>query len=155
LGSALLDQALEDSAARTETRTLLEANRLEIAGLAGYRNLIAPDPDRRRANLDYLKRCLELAPELGTSTVATETGTLHPTSDWQPVPENVSDRAWSSFYAALDELLPVAERHGVSLSLEGYVNNVLRTVEDVHAVLERFPTPALQLSIPVSGAGGR
>jgi sugar phosphate isomerase/epimerase len=145
LGSALLDQALEDSAARTETRTLLEANRLEIAGLAGYRNLIAPDPDRRRANLDYLKRCLELAPELGTSTVATETGTLHPTSDWQPVPENVSDRAWSSFYAALDELLPVAERHGVSLSLEGYVNNVLRTVEDVHAVLERFPTPALQI----------
>jgi sugar phosphate isomerase/epimerase len=145
LGSALLDQALENPAARTKTRDLLEANHIEIAGLAGYRNLIAPDPDRRRANLDYLKCCLESASELGTATVATETGTLHSTSDWQPVPENSGDHAWSLFYAALDELLPVAERHGVSLSLEGYVNNVVRTFEDVRTVLERFPTPALQI----------
>jgi len=145
LGSGLLDQALEDPADRTEIRELLEANGIQIAGLAGYRNLIAPDPDTRRANLDYLKRCLELAPELGTSTVATETGTLHPTNDWLPVLENTGEPAWSLFYAALDELLPVAERNGVSLSLEGYVNNVVRSFEDVGTVLERFPTPALQI----------
>ncbi|HVC82709.1 MAG TPA: sugar phosphate isomerase/epimerase family protein [Chloroflexota bacterium] len=145
LGSGLLDQALEDPAARAEIRALLEANGIQIAGLAGYRNLIAADPDTRRANLDHLKRCLEIAPELGTSTVATETGTRHATNDWLPVPENASEPAWSLFYAALDELLPVAERNGVSLSLEGYVNNVVRSFADVARVLERFPTPALQI----------
>jgi sugar phosphate isomerase/epimerase len=145
LGTGLLDRALEDSAARTEIRKLLEGNGIDIAGLAGYRNLIAADPDTRRANLNYLKRCLELAPELGTSTVATESGTLHPTSDWLPVPENAGDPAWSLFYAALDELLPVAERNRVTLSLEGYVNNVVRSFEDVATVLERFPSPALQI----------
>ncbi|HVA88870.1 MAG TPA: sugar phosphate isomerase/epimerase family protein [Chloroflexota bacterium] len=145
LGSGLLDQALENPTARTEIRELLEANGIQIAGLAGYRNLIAPDPDTRRANLDHLKRCLEIAPELGTSTVATETGTRHPTNDWLPVPENAGEPAWSLFYAALDELLPVAERNGVSLSLEGYVSNVVRSFADVGRVLERFPTPALQI----------
>ncbi|MGH2408937.1 MAG: sugar phosphate isomerase/epimerase family protein [Chloroflexota bacterium] len=145
LGSGLLDQALEDSAARTEIRARLEANGISIAGLAGYRNLVATDPETRQANLDYLKRCLALAPELGTATVATETGTLHPTNDWLPVPENAGEAAWSLFYAALDELLPVAEQHGVSLSLEGYVNNVVRSFADVATVLERFATPALQI----------
>lgn len=145
LGSGLLDQALEDPAARTEIRERLEANGIAIAGLAGYRNLIAPDPATRQANLAYLKHCLELAPELGTATVATETGTRHPTNDWLPDPENAGEAAWSLFYAALDELLPVAERHGVSLSLEGYVNNVVRSFADVATVLERFPTPALQI----------
>jgi sugar phosphate isomerase/epimerase len=145
LGSGLLDQALEDPATRTEIRARLEEHGIRIAGLAGYRNLIAPDPEIRQANLEYLKRCLELAPEMGTTTVATETGTRHPTNDWLPVPENAGGTAWSLLYVALDELLPVAERHGVSLSLEGYVNNVVRSFEDVARVLERFPTPALQI----------
>ncbi len=145
LGSDLLDEALADPVARAEMRGCLAASGITVAGLAGYRNLVAPNPDARRANLAHLGRCLEIAAELGTHVVATETGTRHPTSDWLPSPENTGDGAWSLLYAALDELLPIAERNGASLALEGYVNNVVRTLDDVSAVLERFPTPALQV----------
>lgn len=144
LAGEILEEALKDSAA---IRSNLAANGIQVVGLAGYRNLIAPDPNKRRANLDFLRRCLEVAPGLGTSVVATETGTLHPASDWTATPENWSQTAWKSLSAALDELLPVAEKNGSILALEGYVNNVLATHGQLLGLLEEYPTPHLQVML--------
>jgi sugar phosphate isomerase/epimerase len=88
---------------------------------------------------------LEVAPVLGWAVVATETGTRHAESDWLPSSDNVGMEAWSLLYAALDDLLPVAERHGSILALEGYVNNVLQTIDQLGDLLERYPTPHLQV----------
>jgi sugar phosphate isomerase/epimerase len=142
LGDGPLADALDDPEA---VRAALDAAGLEVAAIAGYRNLVAPDAQQRRVNLDFLARCLEIAPRLGAPVVATETGTLNPESDWSPSPENWSATAWQAVDAALDELLPVAERSGAILALEGYVNNVLRTPGQVLGLFERYPTPHLQL----------
>jgi sugar phosphate isomerase/epimerase len=144
VGSEVLDEAFADPEA---LRSELEANGLVVAGIAAYRNLVAPDPKKRRANLDHLKRCLGIAPRLGTSVVATETGTLHPESDWTATPENWSAAAWDALHAALDELLPVAEKHGSLLTLEGYVNNVLATHGQLLGLLEKYPTQHLQVML--------
>ena len=81
LGRALLDECLDrPEQAQALARGLADQG-VEVAALAGYRNLIAPDLVRRESNLDYLGRCLELAPQLGTSVVATETGTRSPEGD--------------------------------------------------------------------------
>jgi sugar phosphate isomerase/epimerase len=145
LGRGLLEEAVERPETITVIRTALDEAGIVVAGLAGYRNLVAPDPERRAANIEFLKRCLEIAPLLGTSVVATETGTRHPESDWLDSPENVKGNAWDMLYAAIEELLPVAEAHGSVLALEGYVNNVLRTQEQLLGLLEQFPTQHLQL----------
>ena len=63
---------------------------------------------RRRRNIDYLARSIELAPEFGTTVVATETGTRNPDSDWIADPANSSPEAWELLYDALDELVPLA-----------------------------------------------
>ena len=76
---------------------------LDIAGLAGYRNLIAVDPVKRRENIDFLKACMDLAPVLGTAVVATETGTFNPGSDGDPSPENGSPQAWAVLLESLEE----------------------------------------------------
>jgi sugar phosphate isomerase/epimerase len=145
LAGGLLDEALEDPAFASLLAVKLEQNGIRIAGLAGYRNMVAPDPEKRRMHLDYLKRCLEIAPRLGTSVVASETGTFHPESDWKDAPENSSEQAWNRLYQALDQLLPVAEKHGSILALEGYVANVLKTASQLLGLLERFPTEHLQV----------
>ena len=49
------------------------------------------------------------------------------------------------FYRALEEILPVAERHGTVLALEPFVNNVVATLDDVDDVMRRDPTVALGL----------
>lgn len=145
LGRDLLDGCLADPASAPELRALLADAGIEVAGLAGYRNLVAPDERARETNLAYLARCLELAPELGTSVVATETGTRSPDGDWIDAPDNWDADAWRLLDEALERLLPVAERHGTILALEAHVKNVLKTQSQLLGILERFPTPHLQV----------
>jgi sugar phosphate isomerase/epimerase len=142
LGGALLDEALDDP---QSAREALEGAGIDIVALAGYRNLIAPDPQKRRANLDFLRRCLEAAPLLNTTVVATETGTLNAESEWAASPANWEQPAFDALYAAVDELLPVAERSGAVLTIEGYVNNVVATHGQLQGLLDRYPSQHLQV----------
>ena len=145
LGTGLLDECLDDADSAAKRRGYLEDHGIRVAALAGYRNLVSPDGAVRAANIDYLRRCLELAPMLGTFVVATETGTRDPTGDWTDSPENWDDAAWRLLDDALERLLPVAEQSGSILALEASVKNVLKTQSQALELLERFPTPNLQL----------
>jgi sugar phosphate isomerase/epimerase len=141
LGGDLLEECL----ANPDAAAPLGGYGVEIAALAGYRNLVAPDPAVRVANIEALERCFELASSLGTPIVATETGTRHADGDWTDTPENWADEAWTLLHDALERLLPVAERCGAVLALEASVKNVLRTQGQLIGLLERYPSPHLQV----------
>jgi L-ribulose-5-phosphate 3-epimerase len=145
LGQPLLEECLKHPERIAELRARLESAGLSVAGLAGYRNLVAPDPKTRNENLEFLALCLELAPEFGTSVVATETGTRNPEGDWIDSPDNWSPETWKLVDDAIGELVQVAERSGSILALEGHVKNVLRTHGQLLGVLERFSSQHLQL----------
>jgi L-ribulose-5-phosphate 3-epimerase len=145
LGNPMLEECLERPELIPSIRRMLDDAGVPIAALAGYRNLVAPDPDTRRANLDFLARCLELAPAFGTSVVATETGTRNPDGDWTDSPDNWRPETWELVDDAVAELLGVAERTGTILALEGSVKNVLRTHGQLIGLLERFPSQHLQV----------
>ena len=145
LSRDLLDEAMESPTALARTRRAFAERGMTLAGIAGYRNLVAPDAERRRAGIAFVARCLEAAPLLGAPIVATEPGTRHPDDDWLPVPENDHPESWALLRAALDTLLPIAERHGSVLAIEGFVNNVLRTPEQLATLLDEYRTPHLQV----------
>ena len=145
LGSPLLEECLDRPDQIGSVVERLEALGISIVGLAGYRNLVAPDPGKRRANIDFIARCLELAPRFGTSVVATETGTRHADGDWTDTPDNWRVETWELLDEAIGELLPVAECSGAILALEASVKNVLRTAGQLTGLLERFPSPHLQV----------
>jgi sugar phosphate isomerase/epimerase len=145
LGRPLLDECLEQPERIPDIRNRLEDAGVSVAALAGYRNLVAPDPETRRANFDFLARCLELAPAFGTSVVATEIGTRNPDEDWTDWPENWRPETWAAADDALAELVPVAEHSGAILALEGHVKTVLKTQGQLLGLLERFPSQHLQL----------
>ena len=145
LGTSILEECLAEPDRIDSFVQVLAGEGISVAALAGYRNLVAPDPVKRRANIDFLARCLELATRFGTSVVATETGTRHPEGDWTDSPENWRPETWEVLDEAIGELLPVAERCGSILALEGSVKNVLRTAGQLTGLLERFPSPHLQV----------
>ena len=141
----LLDECLEDAGRAESARAALEDQGVGIPALGGYRNLVASDAAARRANVDHLRRCLEIAPSLGCHVVATETGTLSSDGDWTDTPKNSSEEAWELLYDALETLLPVAEERDVILALEAHVGNVLKTQGQLSGLLDRFPTQHLQI----------
>jgi sugar phosphate isomerase/epimerase len=141
----LLNECLEDAGRAQSGRALLEERGIGVPALGGYRNLVAPDPAVRRANIEHIRRCLEIAPAFGSYVVATETGTLSANGDWADTPKNSSEEAWRLLYDALETLLPVAEDRGVILALETYVGNVLKTQGQLIGLLDRFPTQHLQV----------
>lgn len=145
LGAPLLEEVLAQEGLITEWRTRLEIAALPVVALGGYRNLVAPDAAKRRANIAFLQRCLELAPHFGTALVATETGTRNRESEWAPSPENQGREAWEILCASLREVLPMAEQHGMILAVEGHVNHVINTPERLARLLAQFPTPHLQV----------
>ena len=113
---------------------------IAIAGIAGYRNLIDPDERARRENIEYLARCLELAPRIGTSVVATEAGTRSTEGQYRWHPDNRLPASVQLFHDAVGELVEAAERHGSILALEGSVRHVLPTHAALAGVLDRFPS---------------
>ena len=141
----ILDACLDDVARAESGRELLESRGLGVPALGGYRNLVTPDPALRRANVEHVRRCLEIAPVFGSYIVATETGTMSPHGDWTDTPRNSSEEAWGLLYDALETLLPVAEERGVILGIETYVGNVLKTQGQLSGLLGRFPTQHLQV----------
>ncbi|MCB9423370.1 MAG: sugar phosphate isomerase/epimerase [Ardenticatenaceae bacterium] len=145
LSGELLDEVIESPGKITAVRQQLADHGITITALGAYRNLIAANMEKRQHNIAYLKACLEQANELGTAVVATETGTLHPTGDWSDTPENDTPAAWNALYDALDELLPVAEKAQSFLALEGYVNNVLKRLDQVDQILRRYNSPHLKV----------
>jgi len=138
LSRALLDECLDDP-------DPARASGVDISSIGAYRNLIATNERERRDNLDYVSRCLELAPRIGAQAVSTHAGTRHPTHEWADVSANAGEDAWTSLLDAVELLLPAAESAGTVLALEGSVLSVLRTVSRTIELTDRFPSPHLQL----------
>jgi L-ribulose-5-phosphate 3-epimerase len=112
-----------------EVCKVLADHGITVAALAGYTNLVDPDPDRREAALQQFEAMLALCEPFGTPYIATETGSLHPQSPWLDYPANHEPEAWELLTSVLERLLKKAQAHGVTILIEGYVNNVVATTE--------------------------
>jgi sugar phosphate isomerase/epimerase len=145
LGDPMLEDCLEEPDRIESLVGLLDGEGIAIAALAGYRNLVAPDSRRRRENIEFLSRCLELARRFGTSVVATESGTRNPDDDWQAHPDNQVPSTVALLDDALGELIDVAERNSSILALEAHVKNVLGTHAALDGVFARLPSRHLQV----------
>ncbi|MFQ3620671.1 MAG: TIM barrel protein [Spirochaetales bacterium] len=145
VGKALLDELVAHPERVLSIKNHLEKEGIYFVGVAAYKNLVARDPEKLRKNIELMKMYLELAPHLGTSVVATETGTFNLDHDFRPSPKNWTAEAWKELRKTLDILVPVAEKNHSCLALEGYVNNILATLPQISRILAEYPTDAIQL----------
>jgi L-ribulose-5-phosphate 3-epimerase len=126
-------------------RSLFADHGISIPVLSGYMNLLDPDPDRRERNLKTMEKMISLCPEFGASYIATETGSFHPTNQWADHPDNRTEQAWEALLGVTERLRKKAVEHGVTLLLEGYVNNVLATTEQAAKLVKTLGSEGLGL----------
>ena len=118
---------------------------LPVVAVSGYTNIIHPDPDKRKANIDYLKMMLRYARELGCPYVASETGTCNPESDWVWHDKNASPAVFDETIGIIRDLAAYAEDWGATFIVENYVNNIIGSVDQVEQMFRQVNSPALGL----------
>lgn len=120
-------------------------NDLPICVISGYTNLVAPDPEKRKKGLERMARILEVAWEMGTPYVATETGTYNTQSDWLDDERNHTEEGFKEFLEIIGQMVKVAEKNGSILCLETYVKNIIGSVNECKRVFSEINSPNLKL----------
>ena len=128
-----------------QVRDTFRNHDLPICCISGYTNIIHPDLDHRRANMERLKEIIRWARVFGSPYVISETGTFNTESEWMSDPKNKSQEGFDLCAAAIKELSQVAYDHGAQFLLETYVNNVVGSVEETVKMFAAVDHPGLGL----------
>ena len=128
-----------------EIRTKLRAANLPVIAVSAYTNFIHPNPEKRAANIAYLKMMMDFAHDLGCPYVASETGTYNEESDWVWDDRNATEEVYQETLAVIKDIVAYAEQCGVTFLVENYVNNVIGSVERVERLFADVSSPNLGL----------
>lgn len=121
-------------ARRGEIRRLLQQHERIIAGIGASTRFSSPDPDERAKHLADLQSYLALANDLNVPIVRTFGGNQTANQTMQEVTDHVAN--------SLAEVMPTAERHGVTVCLE--THDAFCRGEEVAAVLQQVDSPHLK-----------
>ena len=116
-----------------------------MAAVSGTFNLIHPNLARRWDGLAQLKVLIAAARQIGTSVITLCTGTRDPDDMWRWDPDNDSPEAWRDLTASLNEVLPMAEAHDVTLAFEPEVGNVVNSARKGRRLLDELKSPHLKV----------
>lgn len=149
-----LDVSFKDCDAVKEQLTKAKANlirdkfrdaSLPIVAVSAYTNLVHPDPDKRKANIAYIKSMMERAVDLGCPYVASETGTYNIESDWVWDDKNATEAAYEDACEVIWDITKFAREVGATFIVENYVNNVIGSVEQVQRLFKDINSDSIGL----------
>ena len=105
--------------------------------------LSSADPAQRKAAVDFTRKYIEAAHWLGIKTVLVIPGTVD--VPWDPsIPVMPYQQVWDNATASLEELLPFAADHEVTLALENVWNKFLVGPVEFKAFIDQFASPYLR-----------
>jgi len=120
-------------------------NNLPISCISSYVNIVHPDPDQRKENIDRLKKTISIARELGSPYVISETGTFNSESDWVHDPKNKTEEGYEICRDIIADICDFAAKHDAEFLIETYVNNVIGSVEETLRLFAEINSPQLGL----------
>ena len=134
-----------DPAFARRVRAAADERGISVDSIAGYTNLVDPDPDRRRAGLQRLCGLIRSAPAHGAAKVALCTGSRDTDSMWRWHDGNDDADTWADLLASVGECIRAAEEADVTLVFEPEVNNVVHTARKARRLLDEFRSPRLKV----------
>jgi sugar phosphate isomerase/epimerase len=139
------DPFAPDWAAAKKITSCLERNGINVVGLYGYYNVVAPDPENRKRGEQRMQFLIDNWKRLGSHNISTETGSLNPQSEWNDSPENTTEKAYQQCRASLEKFAKLSEKTGAVISIEPYWKNVIGSAERVERLFRDIRSPALKL----------
>ena len=136
-----------DGPARRQLRRTVESSGLRITTLNMPNidlNIAGAASEMRAYSIANLRGVVELAGDLGAPGVVIGPGKANPL---MPAP---TERLTGYFFAALDELLPLAERAGTALYVENMPFAFLPGIDALLAALDRYGHPGIGIVYDVA-----
>lgn len=117
----------------------LRANRLQLGVLGAYvEPSLADEAERARQVAEFCAQ-IPVAKALGAGCIGTET------TNMQKQPGIMRDEALRQLRRSMEEILPVAQQHGVTVAVEPVYYHAMATPEDVQALLRDMQSPWLKV----------
>ena len=145
IGRQEVPDAIDEGLAE-QVRASAAQRGITVDSVAGYTNLVDPDPERRAAGLRRLHGLIRAARAHGAGKVALCTGSRDPRSMWRWHDANDAADAWADLVRSLAGCLEVAEASGVTLVFEPEVNNVIHTARKARRLLDELRSPRLKVA---------
>ena len=136
-------------------RAEIEKRNMVIAAVAGNMNMVDLDPEKRQQGIDKLLMLIPACEAIGTSVIATCTGSRHPESMWRDHPDNQSDEAWQTLRNTLEQILPAAEAAGVDIAFEPEVNNVASNAKKSRRLIDEMGSKNLKVIMDAANIFGK
>ena len=151
------DGSLADKleAARVSVRPQLEKRGMSIAAMAAQVNMVDPNPRKRQEGIERVKLFMAACQDIGTSVLATCTGSRNPQNMWRTHPDNDSDETWAMLRDTLAQLLPEAEAHGVTLAFEPEVCQVASSSARSRRLIDEMGSPNLKVVLDAANLFGK
>jgi myo-inositol catabolism protein IolH len=120
-----------DRARVAEFRTALRDTGMELASILPLYRWSGPDEDERQAAVRYWKRAIQLAVDVGCSTM---------NSEFNGRPDQPA-RSEAQFWRSMEELLPIFEREGIQLNLEAHPDDFIERNEPAVDLVRAIDSP--------------
>ena len=134
-----------DPAFAESVRSAAAERGITVDSVAGYSNMVDPDPERRREAMGRLFGLIRAARSFGADKVALCSGSRDPHSMWRWHPDNDDPAAWRDLCASMGDALHVAEQSDITLVFEPEVNNVVHTAGRARQLLDELASPRLKV----------
>jgi len=151
-GLELHTKHFDESKFRDELTAIIEKAtrfRVDVAVLDFSANFIADDPAVREQSVNKLREMIPIAREFGISVMNGYAGFLTG-SDPRDFGSNGSALATDEHYdratEALRQIAPIAEREGMTLTLEIHMNTIHDTAETALRLIDAVNSPALRVN---------
>ena len=116
---------------RRAIRDAARAADLHIAAVGAHIAMVDADPHKRRAAVDYVLGCIDLAADLGSPVVHILSGALSP--------RGTRAEAWPWFADAVAETTDLAGRKGVTLAVEAIAGHLFCGADAYHRLRADLP----------------
>ena len=136
-------------------RSEVEKRGMVVAAVPQNINMVDADPEKRRHGIERLSTVLRAAKSVGTSVVATCTGSRHPESMWRHHPDNASPDTWRLLRSTLEQVLPVAEAEDVTVAFEPEINNVASDAQKSRRIIDEMASPQLKVVLDAANIFGK
>ena len=124
-----------------------KAETVTLAEYGIWRNLIAIEPDRRKAHRDRAKECLAVADEVGCLCAVSYIGTFAPNSDYAPHPHNMGQKAFDACVEAAPDIIDSVKPKRAKFALEMMQYALPDSIESYVDLITAIDRPAFAVHV--------